>query len=438
MTYKKSRFNSVIEAFDDGVLIFNTMTAAILWIPNELWEYEEYSGDITEEWEQVIDSGIWVECNINEIEEMEKYLKISAKKNSGTLAITIVPTYACNMKCDYCFQHDYLEPIMSYDTADKILASLMPIILKYTCLHVTWFGGEPMLALEVMEYLSQNLIEFCTANSIKYTADLITNGTLLNNTNVDILKQCCVMSVQITLDGTNHDEVRKMKDGSSSYQIIINNIAENVKNFNIVVRSNVTESNTINIKNMIDELMIDYNLAGKVFFSFYPVSDFEGKKPKCDQYNHLCGLNVYDSELIDLCSYVTRYQSIRLVANMDLRPSTIPCEAICKDAVCLDAHGDVYKCALSMQNMECRIGNIFENSLKEILDDGDQKGWLTFKWEDECKECKFLPMCHSGCIFRKRVSGKTKICALQISTHKQLIKLLFDEIKKEETDETVD
>lgn len=224
MKYKKSQFNSEIEEIDGGMLIFNTMTAAILWIPNELWECEVYDGEITDDWKTVIDSGIWVGEDRNEYEELKNHLKFSARNLAEDIAITIAPTYICNMKCEYCFQKDNDKLIMSTETADRIISAITGIISKYKRVNISWFGGEPLIAIGIIEYISHKIISFCNDYHIVYSADLITNGTLLNSENMDLLKRCQVKKIQVTLDGTTHDLTRKMKNGTSSYNIIIMNV----------------------------------------------------------------------------------------------------------------------------------------------------------------------------------------------------------------------
>lgn len=426
MNYIKSKYNSIIETINDGVLVLNTLTSAILWIPNAYWEYDMYGGDITDNWRELIDSGIWIEENRDEYEELKKHLKESVASGIGTLKITIAPTYACNMKCDYCFQHDKNEIIMSKSMADKIYDSIVHIISKYKSIVISWFGGEPLLALESISYLSKRLIEFCDANDILYNAEMITNGTLLTLDVAEVLVSLRVREMQITLDGTEHDKTRKMKNGTSSYRTIIENIAHATDLFAVVVRSNVTEENVPGIKKMIDELMLEYHLTNKVYFSFYPVSSFDGKSAKNCSFKKFCGWDVFASDLVDLIHHILKYEDSHFVANLYQMPSSVPCEAIFKDVVCFDAYGDIYKCSLAMQNEHLKIGNINESKIEDILNHGDQNGWLTFEWSDECKSCNFLPMCHSGCFFSRRVSGKDKICPINKTTHKKIAKILYE------------
>ena len=46
MNYKKSKYNSVIDFIDEGVLVFNSFTSSILWVPKEYWQYDLYDGEV--------------------------------------------------------------------------------------------------------------------------------------------------------------------------------------------------------------------------------------------------------------------------------------------------------------------------------------------------------------------------------------------------------
>lgn len=71
MRYVKSRYNLQISEFNDGVLVFNSLTASILWVPYEYWKCDEYIGEITDNWEELIASGIWIADDRNEFTELE-------------------------------------------------------------------------------------------------------------------------------------------------------------------------------------------------------------------------------------------------------------------------------------------------------------------------------------------------------------------------------
>lgn len=74
----------------------------------------------------------------------------------GAVCITICPTLACNFECPYCFE-DRGRGKMAPEIQDDIvrLAERMLDASKAKKLAITWFGGEPLMATDVIEALSK-------------------------------------------------------------------------------------------------------------------------------------------------------------------------------------------------------------------------------------------------------------------------------------------
>ena len=89
---------------------------------------------------------------------------------------------------------------MTQDVQDAVIQFIKQKIGTSKSLGVTWYGGEPTLALDVIEYISANLIEYCIDNGLDYSAGIITNGYLLTRETVSLLNKFKVQFYQITLD----------------------------------------------------------------------------------------------------------------------------------------------------------------------------------------------------------------------------------------------
>ncbi len=89
-----------------------------------------------------------------------------------------MPTEDCNFRCSYCYE-DHRNGVMNIDTAASIVKYVAKNISKYTEVHVVWFGGEPLMSKNTMEiiiYISDELIKICSCARKRYSADMITNG----------------------------------------------------------------------------------------------------------------------------------------------------------------------------------------------------------------------------------------------------------------------
>jgi len=70
---------------------------------------------------------------------------------SGVVTLTICTTMGCNFDCPYCFE-EHRPGKMSRQTQNAVLelADKMMEAFGARKLHVMWFGGEPLLAADVL------------------------------------------------------------------------------------------------------------------------------------------------------------------------------------------------------------------------------------------------------------------------------------------------
>lgn len=430
----KSTFNvEILENEQKEVVIYNTLSQAIVKLPVEKWK--EIDSCSNEEINCLRDEGIIHLSEKNERQELFDALKEEQERGSKILEITIVPTYFCNMKCKYCFQQERKD-ILDNDKADSIINTIIQVlgVKKYEQLKVSWFGGEPLLAIDIIEYISNSLIRYCDEYEIKYLCDFVTNGTLISDDIINRLVNMHTYAVQITLDGLNHDSTRIMKDGSCSYELIKNNILAISKKIPTAIRSNVSADNRNSICGMMDDIMNSTNCDSdniqNIYFSFYPITDFS-KESKVADFDGYCGKNEFNEFLIPLIDKASEYVPLEQICNLTLQASVMPCSVLYRDYFCIDVYGDVYKCSLAMSQKRFVIGNIFQSKINDILSDTPKhREWTDFVWDEDCAECPLLPMCHSGCICEKKMDNVKHVCSMKMVTLKSVLKYIY--LKSEE------
>lgn len=126
-------------------------------------------------------------------------------------------------------------------------------------LNIQWFGGEPLLAANLIEELSKRFMNICEKNKIHYTARMTTNGYLLNKNMLKKMINVGVTRYQITIDGPSniHDQKRMLKNGHRTYKKIITNLRQMHNtdlNFEIIIRVNIDGENIDYIPELIDDL----------------------------------------------------------------------------------------------------------------------------------------------------------------------------------------
>ena len=70
--------------------------------------------------------------------------------NSNELFLEILPTEKCNFRCIYCYETYDREP-MCEETLKGIVSFVKSRIKFSNSLKVAWFGGEPLLSMDILE-----------------------------------------------------------------------------------------------------------------------------------------------------------------------------------------------------------------------------------------------------------------------------------------------
>ena len=136
------------------------------------------------------------------------------ERQHSQFLLTILPTFGCNLGCDYCFVGKKRGG-MDRAKQDQIIAFVTERFArqKFPSMAVDWFGGEPLLALGTIEYLSDAFLDLCKRYDTSYSAQVITNGTMISDRAVEVMQKAGIDRLQITLDGLReiHDQRRPSK-----------------------------------------------------------------------------------------------------------------------------------------------------------------------------------------------------------------------------------
>lgn len=145
--------------------------------------------------------------------------------NYDLKTVKINMTNFCNLKCNYCFANEgtYNKKKRKFDKnlIDKFIDFLM---LYPTVQNITFFGGEPLLNVDGIEYLCQQVNNF--RPDIGFYCQ--TNGTLMNK-RIDNLIHRYKIKFTLSIDGSKEDNDRNrvFKDNTGSFDVI----NENYKRF---------------------------------------------------------------------------------------------------------------------------------------------------------------------------------------------------------------
>lgn len=136
---------------------------------------------------------------------------------------TIWLTYACNLKCAYCYEEEKRNLYLSKERARQLIDFIKNRSNTYSDdnISIVLHGGEPMLNYEVLRYIVENVKIWDKNVSISMT----TNGTLINEDNIEFILDN-INDLSISIDGTakTHNANRKYRDGKGSFIDTIKNI----------------------------------------------------------------------------------------------------------------------------------------------------------------------------------------------------------------------
>lgn len=224
-----------------------------------------------------------VEKDVNE-EEIQRRDIERIKNNDGMLNFIIMPTDDCNFRCPYCYE-DHIKRNMTIEYMDKIALFVDKNIDRFRGLKVEWFGGEPLLQLESIYYLTERLIKICNAHKKPFLSGMTTNAYLLTRDVFEKLRKLRFLGYQITLDGLaeTHDKQRYLVDGRGSWDVIISNLRA-IKNtpcrgfMNITIRTNFSKAMLKSAKEYIDFLYREFGDDRRFHYFLRVIADFGGER----------------------------------------------------------------------------------------------------------------------------------------------------------------
>jgi uncharacterized protein len=189
-----------------------------------------------------------------------KFVHGSARYDRSQLGLTVAPTLACNMACPYCYEGNKSGK-MTPEIVDSIVGFVDKRAQTLEKVDINWYGGEPLLAMDVIETLSHRLIDLGKEKQYNYTSSIVSNGYLLNKEIVDRLVALKVSVCQVTLDGPArlHNVKRPLKNGKESFQTIVDNIRYACTKMLISVRINIDKTFDTPV---IAELLVELKQAG--------------------------------------------------------------------------------------------------------------------------------------------------------------------------------
>lgn len=360
-------------------------------------------------------------------EEEALFVRLASRTHLAALrsqpSYVLMPTYQCNLRCPYCFQdhmrtdptYGHLLRTMDRSMATRVLAGMRSIdhahgIADDAALqrHVTFFGGEPLLAQSrpIVEFFIDELL---ARGPTRFVA--ITNATELDAYQ-DLLGPEKIGRLQITLDGppAEHDTRRIYPDGSGSFERIAANLEMALaRDVSVNIRLNIDRDNIARLPALADEFEArgwsshprfsvyvapihaanDHVSRARTFDSWQlgrALTELEAQYPKLER------IGMFDDSLEDQARSI--FAGTRAATPM-FRSSF--CGAHSTMYV-IDAFADIYACWERTGDPKLRIGHI-EESGDVMMDRAVLERWRgrNIASNPVCRRCRYATSCGGGC-----------------------------------------
>lgn len=378
--------------------------------------------------EKLIKARFLVDDDMDELKILKLRNNIT-RFNPNVTALVIAPTLSCNFDCPYCYV-DRDKVTMERQTIDALKNFFLKKINRSNNAVVCWTGGEPTLALGIVEELSSFFQNEANKNNIPYQCSMVTNGYSLTPEIIERLKQCGIEKLQVTLDGYReyHDNLRHTPGGGKTYdRILANLVTAAISGLKITLRSNINKDNYEGIYKLIDEM--DEVFKDKDNLIFAPAMVTEVKEVKT-----FCPCNVFTnrefSQLEPGILFYALQKGFKIEADK-LSTYRVFCGANTLALHVIDPQANILKCW-------CHLGRADKNRVGYIKEDGeavytDYKTLATWmSWNpfeiDECLKCKVLPICMGGCMYHNLMGETDTIdigCTHRRHNIEEILKLFY-------------
>lgn len=408
MQFNYSFYNIVLKEDERVVFLYNSYSGALCKLEKEVHNFVLNNvlddNDKCKYFDELLKQGFIKPVDLNEYNKILLTERITILSNPNkSLSYVIAPTLACNLNCDYCFERGYRNgKVMSdellIDIADYILKRINPDIKE---IHIGWFGGEPLIAVDKILKFSEYLIPKLEEMQIKYHSSMISNGVLLTCNIAEVLaKKCALKRVQITVDGTKGIYCTRKHATEKQFDELLENIKSALKYLKISIRLNCDYDNYDDLKTVTKQLiekcgcnqnlniylakLVDYaGCGGEQFFS---QNAFDSKRIEFDKY--VCGLQGKNYEP-PIHKYRKAFCGLLKLNNEVIGPE-----------------GEIYKCEHHVGQADKVVGNIkyglnYNDFLMKFIEN---------KPQSQCKDCKIFPICLGGCPAQKLDLPKGEVC----------------------------
>jgi uncharacterized protein len=283
------------------------------------------------------------------------------------LHLIVLPTEACTYRCSYCYE-DFRPGRMERRVVRGIKNLLTDRAEELRQVTLSWLGGEPLLARDVIEdVLGHAQILRAKHPSLRVRSDVTTNGHHLDRAVFERLVALGADRYQVAFDVPPgwHDRVRRLLGGGATFERIWSNLTSLrgvARDFEVRVRVHVDRENQDAMPAFIERYAEAFGMDER--FALYI-----RELARCGGPND-AELAVFDDPA-ECRSVLTslRDQALRRgVRSAEPRDAGI-CHATQTNSFVVRADGRVNKCSVVLDHPRNQVGRLHESGRLELAGD---------------------------------------------------------------------
>ena len=347
-----------------------------------------------------------------------------------------VPTMACNMGCKYCYLEDNTVDDKTEYTALKTLDYAIKKLKSFNVIpfNISLHGGEVTtlsknefhdLIKYISDYYNDNK-DVIMAGGFKIGNPHIKTNMYNLEKHIDTIREYNVsISGSLDLPFTLHDKYRVTKLGQSTLKRIFENIEllrdiPNKKKVSATIfKEHYEEFDKIveDIKFLHENTCLDMN-----DFNFMIGFDYNS--------NGILHHLTEDEQVLFYQKMHREFDGTDLDYGVngpwfdEFGPEYCTnCDNCGEKFFLLEKNGDIYSCVRGQKNKDYYYGNIYNDTVEEILNTAKNKIFINHNKQpinEECIKCGYLYLCKTGCPFVKNNYNinKSYTCKLQQAMYK--------------------
>ncbi len=393
---------------DSQSILLNSLSGAIDIIENRHLPLLDDPRSLTPDcdiWQPLVDRGYLFPSRLAEQKEMNRLFQ-EYTATTRPLTFVVCPTYACNLRCEYCFEGSLPQErprVLVTEEIDAIFDAIDRLATADS--HIQLFGGEPLLP--TTHEAVRHVLELSRARGM--TVSAVTNGVCVADF-IPLLSSFRpqIDDFQITVDGPQpiHDSRRPRAGGQGSFEAIVTGIDLLLANeMKVRMRVNVDKRNIgslVELARFIQEKGWDRLPHFGAILS--PVDDHSGGKMPGRLAEHETAsiwfkLKVDHPELdifrVDLFRNL-EYLMTALGSDDFSFPRFQYCESNNLSCYTFGTDGKIYLCAEAVGDDRHAVGRYYPDFFlnEAALSNWNGRSILSLK---ACRDCPIATLCGGGC-----------------------------------------